>query len=74
MARWVEYLIAKRTAQRSGVGSNMGVAPSVEGGASTYIATLAVALSLVVMILTLSVVGGSKRFTPVSLHSQGISY
>ncbi len=76
MAKWVEYFIAQRTAQagRRGVnrdtnrgtrqgekpGSTSEIKNSSEGGVMSSIATLAIALSLVVMILTIAVILGFK--------------
>ncbi len=57
MAKWVEYFIASRTARS---GSSEGGNAS-ESGMMATISAIAVALSLIVMILTIAIVLGFKR-------------
>ncbi len=60
MTKWVEYYIARRLSNRenSGDGSHHNRAP--EGSLMSRVATLAVSLSVAVMILTIAVILGFK--------------
>ncbi len=60
MAKWTEYFIAQRTAQAQADGGEREGEAAAEGGISSSIATLAISLSLCVMILTIAVIIGFK--------------
>ncbi|MFR9645270.1 MAG: ABC transporter permease, partial [Rikenellaceae bacterium] len=66
MARWVEYFIARRTSQSSAKGDGTVENHTPEGAMMTRVATIAVALSVAVMILSLAIIFGFQS----AVHSR----